>query len=168
MKLMTEPSALDDRTVLLSVLDLAEELRRQLPSERPVVDSEEVARAVVETLLGTDGASALTALDRDPDAAIQTARRMLELTLADDLTRSATVAVLDDPPSDDQMGAEVFVAVPAVLTLMVTWLQMHVDFKFSRRDGKTEVEFQLGKDAAGEATISKLIDVTKNVLGSQP
>jgi hypothetical protein len=51
---------------------------------------------------------------------------------------------------------------------LVTWLQTKLEIRVSKRDGKTDVEFNMTKDAADSATISGVIEAVKAVILPSP
>jgi hypothetical protein len=165
---MTDLESLGPRTVILSTLDITENLRSQLRQEAAAIDSEDDAVAVLASLLGPGANEAIARFSRDEASAIDAARRLLQLTLEDPATELTARETLVSPPEDEQMSVEAVVAVAAVLGLLVTWLQTKLQIRVTKKDGKTEVEFNLAKDAADSATVSGVVEAVKSVILPSP
>lgn len=155
---------LDDRSIVLAVQYLAEDLS---PGDAAQVRTEAEARLVISALL----AEARVA-DADPGellpgepAAIAAARRALEAAAGDEDTREPTLAILTDPPRDEQMSVEAALASTAVLALLISWLQTKVEFRVHRKGGKTEVEFAIGKQAADTQVLRAIAATFSSILG---
>src|SRR5688572_10520770 len=158
---MTESTVdrLNDRSVVLALQELTEEIGAAVPEVAPDADD---AAALVGALLDAAGLDPATAtVVADPASA---ARRMLDHALHDGDTAEATGRILADPPADEQLSVEAAVTAAVVLGALVAWLQTKVDIRVSRKDGRTEFEFKLAKAATGPATIRRLAEVVAGLL----
>jgi hypothetical protein len=161
---MNDPQELAPRTVILSTLEIAEDLRNQLPQGAADIDSEDDAIAVLTSLLGPNAKEAIATFSREEASAIDAARRLLQLTLEDPATEPTAQETLLSPPEDQQMALDAVIAVTALLGLLVTWLQTKLEIRVSKKDGKTEVEFHVAKEAADSSTISEVVQAVKAVI----
>uniref|UniRef100_UPI003F49707A hypothetical protein n=1 Tax=Nonomuraea sp. CA-252377 TaxID=3240003 RepID=UPI003F49707A len=155
---------LPDRSVLLAVQYLAEDLQRDKPL---VVRSEAEARQVICSLL-----TRAHVADSAPDdllptesAALAAGRRALSALGDDAGTREMTARLLAEPPEDEQMSVEAALASASVLVLLITWLQTKVELRIRRKGGKTEVDFMIGKQAADSRTLREIAGPMRGVLG---
>jgi hypothetical protein len=83
--------------------------------------------------------------------------------LAEDCETGAVVReALDDLPEETQMFAEPITAA-IVLGVLVAFLQTKINFKISRRNGKTDFEFSLAKKASSDRLVGKVVDAVRNV-----
>ncbi|WP_329124767.1 hypothetical protein [Streptomyces sp. NBC_01353] len=155
---------LDDRSVLLAVQYLAEDLQQGEPA---VVRSEAEARQVICSLLTQTHVSSTApeALLPTEPAALAAARRALSALGDDADTREMTAQLLAEPPEDEQMSVEAALASTSVLVLLITWLQTKVELRIRRKGGKTEVDFTIGKQAADARTLREIAMGMRSVLG---
>ncbi|WP_329375411.1 hypothetical protein [Streptomyces sp. NBC_01483] len=79
-----------------------------------------------------------------------------------------TREVLADPPKDTQLSVDVVVTGAVVLAALVTWLQTKVDLRIRRRNGSTDFDFRLTKEAAETGTLRKLTSMLAELLTGPP
>jgi hypothetical protein len=161
---MDDTDALDDRTVVLAVQYLTEDLQSGQPEPVKTVAD---ARLVIAALLARGQATVVDASEiiADDHLALATARRALAAAAADDAMRSSVRDLLADPPRDEQMSVEAAVTSAVVLAFLVSWLQTKVELRISRRDHKTEVDFSVSKEAADGQTLRMLASAVRTILG---
>jgi hypothetical protein len=155
---------LSDRGVVLTLQELAAGL-----SMGPI-RSEQDARAAVGELLRVAGVTELdpeSLLDDEAEAG-EAARRALAMAVEDPELGPAAAALVADPPADDQLTVELLIGGAAVLAVLLGWLQTRVDLRISRKDGKTEFSFRLGKAAASPELLQSVAGTVAAVLGVRP
>jgi Effector Associated Constant Component 1 len=155
---------LSDRSVVLSLQELTEDVGHTDPARMPL-DSDE-AQALVSTLLAADAGAVAT-----PEIAamsekqcLTVARRLLAHLVEDPDTAVQTRAVLSDPPADDQMALETAITGAVVLGALITWLQTKVDIKITRKDGKSEFELRVTKNATSTRVLRDLAAIVSRLL----
>ncbi|MFD4508740.1 hypothetical protein [Streptomyces sp. NPDC058457] len=155
---------LDDRSTLLAVQYLAEDLQGGRPT---VVQSEAEARHVLSSLLAQADIPNASPDDLLPsqDVALAAARRALVALNDDAITHTLTAGLLAEPPEDEQMSVEAALAATAVLALLITWLQTKVVLRIRRKGGKTEVDFTIDKQATDGQTLREIATALGAVLG---
>ena len=153
------PSATDElsnREVMLILQHLAAELptggQPHDPDVTDAVLNEFLARAPVTA------AGAPTVADA--------ARQALEMALADPATSELARDLVEDPPHDDQMGVEVLAEHIPVALFVLSFLQTKFHVRISRSGGKTDVEFEIGKDALSPAAMEKVISIAEAVVAT--
>ncbi len=152
---------LDDQTTLLILSNLTQDLREDIPEEEAkAIRSEEDARLAIISFLNALGEntghlSATTIIPDDADVKT-VGRGMLELLLNDETARSRTQDLIAHPPKEEQMSVELAIAGAVILGALITWLQTKVKIKIHRKDGKTEFEFEMIKDATDASTMKEL------------
>lgn len=155
---------LDDRTVLLILSYLTQELREELPeSEAEAVRSQSDAqRLIAETWVesGSDPSKAevFANVPSDENAA-SAARQVLTLLAQDETVRQRIEALVANPPKDEQMSVELAIAGAIVLGVVVSWLQTKVKISYSREKGETKFKVDIQKTPTD-------VDVIKNVVKS--
>lgn len=148
-------AGLDERSLILALQEVTEDLTAgALPDAQPM-DGDE-ARALLTALLQAGGHSDTEATELDEAGQYAAARRVLAALMEDPVTADTARAVMVEPPSDTRLGAEL--AVPAVVVLagVVAWLQTKVDVRIQRKDGKTEFDFRVVKEAASSGVLKEL------------
>ncbi|MFI5915220.1 hypothetical protein [Dactylosporangium sp. NPDC051541] len=155
---------LSDRSVVLALQELAAEL------PMGPVRSEDDARAVVGELLRIADVAAPdpdTLLQAEPEANAA-ARRALALAVRDPDLGPAAAALVADPPADEQLAVDLLIAGGAVLAVLLGWLQTKMDLRISRKDGRTEFSFRLGKAAASPELLQSVAGTIAAVIGARP
>ena len=160
---------LDDRTVLLILSYLSQDLREELSDDQATsVRSENEARQAISALLNTVGALAAPVdtaeILPDDAAAVVVGRDLLKLLLEDEQLRLRVEELIADPPAETQMSVELALAGAVVLGTLITWLQTKVDLRVSRKDGKIEFEIKLHKDATEASVIKDVVQSVKTLL----
>jgi hypothetical protein len=156
---------LPDQTVVL----VLQELGQELPMGGDI-GSEDDARLALASLLRAAGAEA-----PEPEAilvseadAVRTGRRLLALMAEDPDTAQLTRATVDDPPADEQMSVELAVTAAVVLAAMIGWLQTKIDLKVVRKEGRTDVEFRVHKQAAGDEVLQSIAQAVAGLFRATP
>lgn len=155
---------LDDRAVVLAVQYLAEDLRRDEPT---IVRTEAEARLVISALLTQAHVANTDPSDLLPTepAALAAARRALVAASADTGAQEMTAELLAEPPRDEQMSVEAVLASSSVFALLIAWLQTKVKLRIHRKDGKTEVDFTISKQAADGQVLRAIATTFRSILG---
>ncbi|MFE0450788.1 hypothetical protein ACFW2D_05770 [Streptomyces sp. NPDC058914] len=165
----TEPRELTDRSVLLSLQEITEEIGVDGPDRTPQDIGE--AAALLSELLAAAGLASQAPgrlVGGDEALARGSARRVLERLAVDEDTAAATRAVLSDPPADEQLSVEAAAAGAVVLGAVVAWLQTKIDIRIRRRNGETEFEFRLTKASSEPGTLRRLGSVIAELLTGPP
>ncbi|WP_077799472.1 hypothetical protein [Streptomyces sp. JHA26] len=160
-------AGLDDRSLILALQEVTEELTAEAPPEALPMDRDE-AQAMLAELLRAGGYD-VTELPRlDESGQYAAARRVLTELAENPTTQEAAAPVLAEPPADTRLGAEI--AVPALVAVagVVTWLQTKVDVRIKHKDGKTEFEFRVGKEAASAAVLKELAAAVMRLWNGPP
>jgi hypothetical protein len=76
--------------------------------------------------------------------------------------------VLADPPADTRLGAELVEPSLVAMAGLVTWLQTKVDVRVKRKEGKTEFEFRVMKEAAPAAMLKELAAAVARLWNGSP
>ncbi|QEU92270.1 hypothetical protein CP970_16350 [Streptomyces kanamyceticus] len=76
--------------------------------------------------------------------------------------------VLADPPADDQMGLAESADHIVVIGAVIAWLRLKVDFRFHRKDGVNEVEFELSQKPPTAGYLQELAQIIKDFFQPQP
>lgn len=160
--------SVDDHTVLAIAARVTEDL---LPGETDPASSatsQDEARLVIAQMLEQVGG--LGPVDPDqilPDAAAgaDTGRRLLSLMLADPAVAPAVQELVDSPPQDEQMTVELVIGTAILLGLLVTWLRTKVSLHIERHDGKTDVTFDLAKEASSSDEVKTVVQAVAGTLG---
>lgn len=63
------------------------------------------------------------------------------------------------------MSVDAALASTAVLALLIAWLQTKVELRIRRKNGKTEVDFTISKQAASDQVIRNIAATFRSVLG---
>ncbi|MDT7802104.1 MAG: hypothetical protein QOI78_5537 [Actinomycetota bacterium] len=158
--------ALGDRVLVLALQEVTEDLTADVPAQSRLQDSDE-AHALLSTLLRATGHRA-DLPDLDEPAQYAAARRVLAAFAADPATAAAGQAVLADPPADTRLGAELALPATAVLAGLITWLQLKVDIRVERKDGKTEFEFRVAKEPASSSLLKDLAAAVLRLWNGPP
>lgn len=143
---------------------LQEVLERLLDSgiELPV-DDEESARELLAAFLSQEGGAVHSDDVLRPSVPLETYVRDVLALLADDEETAGVVSeAVDELPEETQMFVDPITAA-VVLGALVAFLQTKVDFKISRKDGKTEFEFAVAKKATSDRLVTRVIEAVKNV-----
>ncbi|MFC8721048.1 hypothetical protein [Kitasatospora sp. NPDC057198] len=156
------PEALSDRSVVLSLQEITEELGDTDPARTPL-DADE-AQSLVTALMAAGGERARTFGIAGEDGR-RAARQLLVHLLQDPDTSSRAAEVLSDPPADEQMSVEAALVGTVLLGALVAWLQTKVDIRIHRRDGHTEFDFRLRKEAAPPGLLRELAATVARLLG---
>ncbi|MET8248677.1 hypothetical protein ABZV31_32370 [Streptomyces sp. NPDC005202] len=160
-------AALDDRSLILALEEVIEDLTAEVPPETLPMDRDE-ARALLSALLeaGGQGGTELPELD-EPDQ-YAAARRVFAALVQDPATRGTAGPVLAEPPTDTRLGAEL--AMPSLVAVagVVAWLQTKVDVRIKRKDGRTEFEFRLAKEPASAGLLKELAAAVLRLWNGPP
>ncbi|ROQ66334.1 hypothetical protein EDD93_0738 [Streptomyces sp. 840.1] len=154
-------AALPDRTALLALEEAAYELGRTFPTG--VANAAE-AMQVLQELFTQAGAGTAPSRADDPPAA---ARRVLAALAREEGARNLVAEILADPPQDDQMGGEDIVSDLTVLTGVLTFLRLHVNFRFKRDNGHNTVEFRLEKKPLTDGTLTALVRAVLSLMNRE-
>jgi hypothetical protein len=163
---MTPGSDLSSRIANLSDDEcdvLVRELLEALMQEAPelVADSEEAAREVVASFVSRTGQPVGSDEVLPPTTALDTyVRATLRLLAEDPDTAGLVEDTLDRLPESTQMFADPITAA-VVLGVLVAFLQTKFSVKISHKDGRTEFEAAVAKDATSDETIEKVIDAVR-------
>jgi hypothetical protein len=163
----TNPQQLEDRTVLMILNHLTQELVEEIPEgERRTIQSDDEARQAVVALLQETQITSVSPAEVIPtDAqAKRAARETLNLLLNDPGTAPKVQALIEQPPTDSQLSVELAVSGAIVLGVLITWLQTKVHLKVSRKGGKAEFEFELKKDATSVTLIKTVAETVQKAL----
>jgi hypothetical protein len=76
--------------------------------------------------------------------------------------------VLADPPADTRLRAELVEPSLVAMAGLVTWLQTKVDVRVKRKEGKTEFEFRVMKEAAPAAMLKELAAAVARLWNGSP
>jgi hypothetical protein len=167
---MSEPiniDHLDDRTVLLILSYLTQDMREQIPTEEAakIAGQEDAQQLVAELLVETgeisDESQIMGEMPSDK-AAADAARQLLVILAEDPQLRPAVEELVASPPQDEQMSLELAIAGAILLGAVVSWLQTNVKIEYSEEGGETKFNFKLEKNAADKSTIQA---VAKSVAG---
>lgn len=164
-ELVRRINELDNRTVLLILGFVAQDLQQEVPAEQTtVIQSEEDTRLAIASFLAPMGESTgqLDAVADIQDNARLAAlgRRLLVLLLEDEAARPKVEDLVSNSPEDAQMDFGAAIAGALILGAVITRLQTKVHIKVTRTDGKKEFEFEVNKDAADQEVVK---DVARSV-----
>ncbi|MFI6494527.1 hypothetical protein [Streptomyces sp. NPDC050564] len=163
----TQFAGLDESSLILALQEVTEELTTGSEPEALPMDSDE-AWALLAAVLQAGGHSGTEAGELDEAGQYAAARRVLAALAEDPATADATRAVVAEPPSDTRLGAELAVPAVAVLAGVVAWLQTKVDVRIKRKDGKTEFEFRVVKEAASAGVLKELAAAVLRLWNGPP
>jgi hypothetical protein len=160
---------LTDEEVLAVLQELTAEIRDELPAEeQDSVDSEATARQVLASLTESAGTD-LSPEPGDPGTesawAMASARQVLAAALEDPEAAEVARRLTAEPPQNEQMIVLGGLEVAIVLGALVTLLQTKVHLKVERKDGKTDVSFEVKKKAAETSLISQVVKIAGGLLG---
>lgn len=160
---------LSDEEVLAVLMELTSEIRDELPAEeQDSVDSEATARQVLASLTESAGT------DQSPDSgdprtesawAMTSAHQVLAAALEDPEAAEVARRLVAEPPQNEQMIVLGGLEVAIVLGALVTLLQTKVHLKVERKDGKTDVSFEVKKNASETSLISQVIKIAGGLFG---
>ena len=158
---------LSDEEVLAVLQELTAEIRDDLPSEeRDSVDSEAAARQVLASLItGTDSPPEPGDPGTESAWAMTAARQVLGAALEDPEAAEVARRLTADPPQNEQMIVLGGLEVAIVLGALVTLLQTKVHLKVQRKDGQTEVSFEVKKSASETSLISQVVKIAGGLFG---
>ena len=160
---------LSDEEVLAVLQELTAEIRDDLPSEeRDSVDSEAAARQVLASLIestGTDSPPEPGDPGTESAWAMTAARQVLGAALEDPEAAEVARRITADPPQNEQMIVLGGLEVAIVLGALVTLLQTKVHLKVQRKDGQTEVSFEVKKSASETSLISQVVKIAGGLFG---
>jgi hypothetical protein len=162
-----EVKALDNRTVQMVLSHLTQNLRDDIPEEQTrTVQSEQEARIAIASLLHELEPAAPSPAEIVPEEtdADRIARQTLDVLLDDPATAAKLRPLLAEPPRDSQMSVELALSSAIVLGVLISWLQTKVQLKVSRKDGKTDFEFNLNKEGASDTAIKQVAEAVKKAL----
>src|SRR5262249_49430166 len=130
------------------------------------IESEEEARQAVASLIAgpDDRRRQASSSEIVPDEAMPMARRLLTMLLHDDAAGPLVQALVDDPPTESQMSVELAVAGTIIVGVLITWLQTKIDVRVVRKEGRTDFEFGLHKDATDKSMINDVIQSVGSLL----
>lgn len=158
--------ALDERTVLLILSHLTQQMRPSAPTGRTVGSQDEARRAIAAFLEASGRPGAV-----DPASVIpaghttdESARMMLLALLDDPESGPLARQLLANPPEDTQMSTELAIASAIILGALVTWLQTRVKLKINRKGGQTQFEFELSKEPTAAPTVARLAQAVASVV----
>jgi hypothetical protein len=160
------PEALDDRSVLLVLQEMNAWMGEGLAAGERTVQTEHEARLLLAELLReyddrNVDPKEIASSETDAQAL---ARRALGLFVEDPSTAPMAVALVENPPQDEQLVVETAAFAAVVLASLVTWLQTKVHISVRRAGGKTSFEFSLDKQAADAATVKSVAESVAKLL----
>lgn len=160
--------SLSDRSVILSLQELAEDIIDPDPTRTPSDPDE--AQALVNALLAADATSTSTPqiVAMPETECLQVARQLLAHLVQDPDTAIPAKKILLDPPAAEQMSVETAVNAAAVLGALIAWLQTKVDIKITRKQGKSEFEFRLTKNPTSTSILRDLAAVVARLFNGPP
>jgi hypothetical protein len=144
---------------------LLRELLEALMQEAPelVADSEEAAREVVASFVSRTGQPVGSDEVLPPTTEVAThVRATLRLLAEDPDTARLVEDTLARLPESTQMFVDPITAA-VVLGVLVAFLQTKFSVKVSQKDGRTEFEASIAKDATSDQTVEKVIDAVRAV-----
>lgn len=158
-----EVANLSDEEVLAVLQELTAAMRDELPAEeQDSVDSEATARQVL-ALLTESGEEESPPEPIDPgiesEWAMTSARQVLAAALEDPEAAKAARRLTAEPPQNEQMIVLGGLEVAIVLGALVTLLQTKVHVKVERKDGQTDVSFEVKKNASETSLISQVVKI---------
>ncbi|HZO71411.1 MAG TPA: hypothetical protein VFB60_04360 [Ktedonobacteraceae bacterium] len=164
---------MDDQTILLILSHVAQELQEDLPQEQlGAIRSQDEAREAIVALLNAAGENTaqLDAAQIIPEDEENPAlsRGVLELLLNDELAKPKAEELLANPPEEEQMSVVLALAGAIILGTLITWLQTKIKLKVNRKDGKTDIEFEMEKDKTDPETIKEVAKAIITLLGTTP
>lgn len=159
---------LDEKTILLILGYLTEELQREVITNQNIIHNKEEAYVAILTLLETMGES-YNQLDSTVNVKgdahyVALARQILKVFIDDEKTRPKIEKLVFNPPIDSQMSFESAIASVIVLGTVITWLQTKITIKVTRKDGKTEFKFELQKATADMSVIRSVAQLVESFL----
>ena len=126
-----------------------------------VVDSEEAAREVLASFVSRNGQPVGPDEVLPPTTELGTYVRATLRLLAEDPDTSRLVEdTLERLPKSTQMFADPITAA-VVLGALVAFLQTKFSVKVSHKDGRTELEASVSKNATSDETIGKVVDAVR-------
>lgn len=160
--------SLSDRSVILSLQELAEDIIDPDPTRTPSDPDE--AQELVNALLATDATSPSTPqiIAMPETECLKLARQLLAHLVQDPDTAPQVKKILSDPPSDEQMSVETAVNAAVVLGALIAWLQTKVDIKITRKQGKSEFEFRLTKKPTSTSILRDLTAIVARLFNGPP
>ena len=93
------------------------------------------------------------------------ARQVLGAALEDPEAAEVARRLTADPPQNEQMIVLGGLEVAIVLGALVTLLQTKVHLKVQRKDGQTEVSFEVKKSASETSLISQVVKIAGGLFG---
>ncbi|HLG64181.1 MAG TPA: hypothetical protein VKY19_19710 [Ktedonosporobacter sp.] len=164
---------MDDQTILLILSHVTQELQEDLSQEQlGAIRSQDEARAAIVALLNAAGENTaqLDAAQIIPEDEENPAlsRGVLELLLNDEVAKPKAEELLTNPPEEEQMSVALALGGAIILGTLITWLQTKIKLKVSRKDGKTDFEFEMDKDKTDPETIKEVAKAIITLLGTTP
>ncbi|WP_328993942.1 hypothetical protein OG394_06165 [Kribbella sp. NBC_01245] len=149
----------DSERLLQAVMD------RLLADTAPLeVDDEESARELVAAFVTRPDEPVAPDDVIRPSVDVDTyVRAALTLLVEDSETAPVVEESLTRLPDETQMFADPVTAA-LVLGVLVAFLQTKFDVKVSRKDGKVDFDFSVGKEAASDETVAKVVDAVRGVV----
>ncbi|WP_055550416.1 hypothetical protein [Streptomyces kanamyceticus] len=154
---------LPDRTVVLALEEITHTLTAAAPTPLPVASAGEAAD-VIDALFAAARLDPPALGSAGPGAA----RAVLARLAADEDSAAVSAPVLADPPADDQMGLAESADHIVVIGAVIAWLRLKVDFRFHRKDGVNEVEFELSQKPPTAGYLQELAQIIKDFFQPQP
>jgi hypothetical protein len=128
------------------------------------VGDEESARELVAAFVSRPGLPATADDILRPSVPLAAyVHATLALLAADPRTAPLVEAMLDQLADETQMFADPVTAA-LVLGALVAFLQTKFDVHVSRKEGKVEFEFAIGKDATSDEIVGKVADAVRGVV----
>ncbi|MEU1411772.1 hypothetical protein AB0D09_10415 [Streptomyces sp. NPDC049097] len=158
---------LDERSLVLALQEVIEELAAEAPPEALPMDRDE-ARALLTALLESGGYGSTELPQLDESGEYAAARRVLAELAEDPATRAAAEPVLAEPPVDTRLSAEIAVTSLVTVAGVVAWLQTKVDVRIKRKEGKTEFEFRVVKEPASAGLLKDLAAAVLRLWSGPP
>lgn len=164
----SELDGVDDNAVLAIAAIVTEDL---VPDDKDPASSattDDEARLVVARLLehvgGLGPVDPGEVLPEDTSVA-EVGRRLLGVMMDDPSVSPSIQELVDNPPEDEQMSVELAIGAVILLGLLVTWLRTKVSLQIHRHDGKTDVDFDLTKEASSPDEVKTLVKAVASALG---
>ncbi|MGW2224666.1 hypothetical protein [Streptomyces formicae] len=153
----TDLTRLPDRTVVLALEEITHTLAGAAPTPLPVANAVEAAD-VIDALFAAARLDPPELGAADADAA----RAVLARLASDEDSAAVSAPVLADPPTDDQMGIAESADHIVVIGAVIAWLRLKVDFRFHRKDGANEVEFELSQQPPTAGYLQELAQIVRD------
>ena len=149
---------LSDRSVMLALQEITEELGAPAAGITDAQDAEELIAALFHA-----AGHPAPQLPHEEAEAAAAGRRLLTLFTEDATTAALTRSVLVNPPEDDQLSSEAAAGAVVLLAAVLSWMQTKISFRFRRdHEGRREIEFRLEKEAAPPQLLRQIAQILRD------